>query len=211
MSDAGWISTCAVAVVALLAAEYRHVRAGIWLAKPLAAFCYLGLALQGGALDSTYGIWVLGALLASWWGDVLLIPRSEKIFRVGVVCFLIGHLGFAVAFYLRGVSLGASAIAAPIAIVVALMVLRWLRPTVPDDMRIAVFAYVAVISTMLVLAIGTVAHSWSYVIIIGASMFYLSDLAVARDRFVAPSFWNGTWGLPLYFGGQLFLAASVSA
>ena len=43
----------------------------------------------------------------------------------------------------------------------------------------------------------------------GAAMFYLSDLAVARDRVVSSGFWNKAWGLPLYFGGQLFLAASI--
>jgi hypothetical protein len=41
-------------------------------------------------------------------------------------------------------------------------------------------------------------------------MFYASDLAVARDRFVARVFLNRAWGLPLYFGGQLVIAASMS-
>ena len=44
----------------------------------------------------------------------------------------------------------------------------------------------------------------------GAAMFCVSDLSVARDRFVSPGFVNGAWGLPLYFGGQLLLAASVA-
>jgi len=34
---------------------------------------------------------------------------------------------------------------------------------------------------------------------------------VARQRFVAKSFSNKLWGLPLYFGAQLLLAASVAA
>jgi hypothetical protein len=49
-----------------------------------------------------------------------------------------------------------------------------------------------------------------WVILLGAVMFYFSDVSVARDRFVAPGFINGLWGLPLYYGGQLFLAYSVS-
>jgi hypothetical protein len=39
----------------------------------------------------------------------------------------------------------------------------------------------------------------------------LSDLSVARDRFVAPGFVNRAWGLPTYFAAQLLLAASVAA
>jgi hypothetical protein len=41
---------------------------------------------------------------------------------------------------------------------------------------------------------------------VGALLFYLSDFAVARDKFVAPGFWNGAWGLPFYFVAQLNLA-----
>jgi hypothetical protein len=37
-----------------------------------------------------------------------------------------------------------------------------------------------------------------------------SDVAVARDRFVAPSVGNRLWGLPLYFVAQLLLAWTVT-
>ena len=43
----------------------------------------------------------------------------------------------------------------------------------------------------------------------GALAFYLSDLSVARDRFVRPAFVNRAWGLPLYYGAQFVLAATV--
>jgi uncharacterized membrane protein YhhN len=43
----------------------------------------------------------------------------------------------------------------------------------------------------------------------GAALFYLSDLAVARQRFVAPGFENKLIGLPLYYAGQLLLASAV--
>ena len=45
----------------------------------------------------------------------------------------------------------------------------------------------------------------------GALAFAISDLAVARERFVTPSFVNGAWGLPLYFAAQLTLAGTVTA
>jgi uncharacterized membrane protein YhhN len=47
-------------------------------------------------------------------------------------------------------------------------------------------------------------------ILIGAVAFYLSDLAVARNRFVAPGVANRLWGLPLYYLAQLMLAWSVA-
>ena len=47
-------------------------------------------------------------------------------------------------------------------------------------------------------------------VLAGAVLFFLSDLGVARDRFVSPGVWNRAVGLPLYYGAQLLLAASVA-
>jgi uncharacterized membrane protein YhhN len=46
---------------------------------------------------------------------------------------------------------------------------------------------------------------------VGAVLFYLSDLAVARHRFVRESFLNRAIGLPVYFSGQILLAMTVGA
>ncbi len=77
-------------------------------------------------------------------------------------------------------------------------------------MAAPVRAYVVVISAMVVCAAGTVGQAGLPQILVGALMFYISDLAVARDHFLAPSFANKAWGLPLYFGGQLLLASTVA-
>lgn len=45
----------------------------------------------------------------------------------------------------------------------------------------------------------------------GAVLFYLSDLAVARDRFVKSSFLNRALGLPTYYLGQLLLAFTIGS
>ncbi|MBW2297136.1 MAG: lysoplasmalogenase, partial [Deltaproteobacteria bacterium] len=43
----------------------------------------------------------------------------------------------------------------------------------------------------------------------GALSFYVSDLFVARDRFLKNESLNRLLGLPLYYGGQFLLAFSV--
>ena len=45
---------------------------------------------------------------------------------------------------------------------------------------------------------------------VGAVMFYASALAVAIGQFLQPEFPNYVWGLPLYYGGQLLLALSIT-
>jgi hypothetical protein len=81
---------------------------------------------------------------------------------------------------------------------------------VPAAMKAPVMAYMAVITAMVALAAGTVALHGNAYILLGAVSFYLSDLSVARDRFVVTAFSNKLWGWPLYFGAQIVLAATVA-
>ncbi len=204
------ITTAATA--ALLASEYRDWRPGVWLAKPLAATGFVAAALALGALDDGYGRWVLAGLVLSWAGDVLLIPReSPRAFRAGLVSFLLGHVAYAVAFAVRGLDTGAAAIAGAAVLISSGLAHRYLRPHLPGDMRVPVLAYLLVISSMVICAGGTFGHAGGAAILVGALAFYASDLAVARQRFVARSFVNKAWGLPLYFGAQLLLASSVAS
>jgi uncharacterized membrane protein YhhN len=116
--------------------------------------------------------------------------------------FLAGHVLYAAAFAVHGVTVTRAAIAlVPVALVTG-AVLRWLYPHVPRAMKGAIIAYCLVISAMVVLAAGT-RVGW---ILVGALGFYASDLAVARNKFVKESFVNRAWGLPLYYGAQIVLA-----
>jgi uncharacterized membrane protein YhhN len=206
-----FLGLTAVAVAALLVAQYRNVRIGVWVAKPVASTGFIGAALAAGALDSSYGKWVLGALALCWLGDVFLVPRgASKVFRAGLVSFLLGHLAYGVAFLVRGVDVGGAAVTAIILALLGVFAARWLRPHLPGGMRIPVDIYLVVISLMVILAAGTVAAVGDARILLGAFAFYVSDLAVARERFVSSSFWNGAWGRPLYYAAQLMLASTVA-
>jgi uncharacterized membrane protein YhhN len=206
-----WIALTAASTLALLASERASFRPGVWIAKPVAASGFLATALAAGALDSSYGRWILAGLALSWLGDVLLIPRGARApFLAGLASFLAGHVAYTLGFAWRGLDPTTSAVAALAVLGASLLALRWLLPHVEARMRAPVLAYLVVISAMLVCAAGTVGHAGRPTIFAGAFGFYLSDLAVARERFLARSFSNKLWGLPLYFGAQLLLASSVA-
>jgi uncharacterized membrane protein YhhN len=202
------------ATVALLDSERRNTRIGVWIFKPLAAAGFIGAALVNGALGSVYGCWILAGLVLSMIGDVLLIPREAKrSFLFGLVSFLLGHVAYTGAFALRGLDPIATTIGALPVAAASMLALRYLWPHVQRNapkLQWPLLAYIAVISTMLVCAAGASARVGEPLILIGAAMFYVSDLAVARQRFVAQSWTNKLWGLPLYFGAQLVLAATVA-
>jgi uncharacterized membrane protein YhhN len=196
------------AVALLLAAEYRGWRAGIWLAKPLASTVFLVAAWLNGALDSSYGRLVLAALACSWLGDVLLIPAERpKVFRAGVLAFGLAHVAYIAAFVSRGLEPMRMELFAAVAALGLVFAIPWLRPRVPPELRLSVYGYMAILSAMLVTGAG--ASGADPLILVGAALFYVSDLTVARERFVAPGFGNGLVGLPLYYAAQLVLAATV--
>lgn len=205
-----WISFTLVSLVLLLAAESRASQRGKWLTKPLASTGFLCVAYTAGAFQSAYGISVFVALVLSWLGDVLLIPRLQRSFLFGLISFLLGHLVFGVAFARLGLHWLWTLGAVFVTVVIAVAVMFWLKSYVKPQMKIPVMAYIVVISSMVVLAVGSYGVHGIFWIPLGAILFYLSDLAVARYRFVAPAFVNRLWGLPCYYGSQLIFAYSCS-
>ena len=101
--------------------------------------------------------------------------------------------------------------AALVMVVFGWFVLRWLKPGLDNRMRIPVLLYVIAISAMMAMAAATWSAHGGLVLLLGALLFVISDLAVARNRFIVPGFINRAWGLPTYFAAQLLLAASVAA
>ena len=87
---------------------------------------------------------------------------------------------------------------------------RWLRPHLGLEDRRAVLLYLIVIAAMLACASGAAAGGAPGQAVAGALLFAISDLAVARDRFVARSFASTLWGLPAYYAAQLLLAAGAA-
>jgi uncharacterized membrane protein YhhN len=206
---ASCIAVTVAAVAGLLVAERRESQAGKWVCKPLASAGFVGAAFAAGVHDR-FAAAVAVALLLSLAGDVLLIARSSAAFRAGLFSFLLGHVAFGAAFVVRGVRPAIAAVALVGLAAVSVPVARWLLPHVAAKMRAPVIAYVVVITLMVALAAGTVAAHGHPILLVAAIAFFLSDLSVARDRFVAHQFVNRAWGLPLYYGAQLLFAWSLS-
>lgn len=205
-----WVILTMTALVVVLAAEYRQFRVLIYVSKPIASAGFIGTALAAGGLESTYGRAILVALGLSWLGDVFLMFRRSTVFLAGLAAFLVAHVAYGTAFVLHGQSFVWTLTALGVLTVPALVVARWLHPHVPPSMRKPVWAYIVAITVMLSLAVGTRGAGGHIAISTGALCFYISDISVARDRFIEPRFTNRLWGLPLYYGAQILLAMSTA-
>ncbi len=198
--------------VALVPLLWGEVRGPAWLrqvAKPLASLGFIGVAVGMGAAATPVGQATLVALVLCMVGDICLLGTARAPFLAGLVAFLLGHLGYALAAVLLGVSAGAVALALPPLLVFGALVLRWLWPHLPAKMKGPVLAYIGVILSMAATAVGATAAGGGPGIAVGAVLFVISDLFVARNRFVAPGPTNRLVGLPLYYGAQLVLAATL--
>lgn len=204
------IILCLVACGTSVFCEYRGWKAGKVLLKVVASTAFLVLALQLDATASVYGKLILVGLGLSWVGDVLLLSHKSRLFLLGLASFLFAHVAFAMAF--ASLPTAGTALVAGFAIMgcLGIAVVIWLWRYLKVFYRLAVVAYVTAIVAMCALAIAANAASGTWLLAVGAVMFAVSDVAVARNRFVAPGAINRLWGLPLYYVAQIILASSVA-
>ena len=179
-------------------------------AKLLASSGFLAAAWSVGALQHRFGRILFLGLTLSWLGDAFLISQSQQIFLFGLVSFLFAHVAYIIAFASRGLRwTWIIAAAGPVAIMAAL-VSTWLTPQVPAELLMPVLIYTSVISIMVITAFGSAGAGASLLVVIGALLFFASDLSVAALRFTSTEFPTYVWGLPLYYAGQLCIALSAS-
>jgi uncharacterized membrane protein YhhN len=168
------------------------------------AFVMIGLPAFG---RDTFGTCMFVGLVFGALGDVALLGRTARAFMLGLGAFLVGHVAYAV-----GIAqivppsrwLPEAHVLAVLPVVVAIGAMIQLWPKL-DALKLPVIAYVVAIVVMVIAAYAT--HD--RMIAVGATLFFASDLAVARERFLARDFRNKLYGLPAYYAAQLLIAWAI--
>ena len=150
------------------------------------------LLLLGYYLTSTDSpSWLLcAALLASWLGDVLLIPPGTGWFVSGGISFLAAHVLFVVLYAERVVFESVNwFIAVPAAllyIAVTTTILVLLKKETPKAMFVPMFLYLLANGTMNVFALMQLLCNpcaGAAVAYIGAALFYISDCSLYLNKY----------------------------
>ncbi len=202
-------SVMAAAVVSLLRAIRVGDRTLEIISKSTASAAFVMLGLARWSPGDAVGAWLIAGLVLCAAGDLCLL--SDRSFDLGLISFLLGHLAYVAGFHAAlPIADWPLVILAPLALAGG-GALTWLWPHL-GRRRIPVVAYIIAITAMVW---GGMSVSWAgalpWTAAAGAILFYLSDLAVARHRFVRPSFVNRAIGLPAYYVGQLLLALTIGA
>ncbi len=156
---------------------------------------------------SIYGILTLIALIFCWFGDF----SGYYSFNLGLIAFALAHLFFISAFLIHGINRNRCFFALGAFLLSGIVILYWLYPFVSMPDKIFVIIYMVIITAMVVLGSGTKSGSSHILISIGALIFYISDIFVARWRFVDKSSINAFFCYPLYYTSCLILAFSILA
>lgn len=179
------------------------------LFKMVASTAVIALVFALSPERSAYLIFIVVALVASWIGDLALSFEGRTPFVVGLVVFAGAHVAYIAAFFARSaLDTTTLAIAGTAMAVFAVVVIRWLSPHRPAELKMPIILYVVIISVMVATAFATNATDPDIRIPIAAVAFAASDLFVARQRFVTSSRVNRLVGLPLYFVAQTIFATT---
>lgn len=143
---------------------------------------------QAGGLYHPVRNFIFMAIIFSWWGDVFLL--FADFFIPGLISFLLAHILYA-SFFLWVKPKPRPGyrewLVALLVLAYAGSFLRFLYPHL-GELQIAVTAYTAVITIMLLSAIfafGLNKTAWSRFCIGGAALFVLSDSILATEKFHA--------------------------
>lgn len=214
MTDRVILTAAVVLLGGLLYFEKRESTGGRVLTKPLLSALFVAVALTGPRTETGYFGWVLAGLLFCMAGDVFLIFSSrQNLFLAGLVSFLTGHILYTAAFFLASRPGILTWIAGACVLAASGAIFAWLRPHL-GRMLIPVGAYVAVITVMVIGASSVMGERTAdltgrTLVFLGAILFYVSDVFVARQQFVTGHYVNRLIGLPLYYAAQFMIAFSI--
>jgi uncharacterized membrane protein YhhN len=214
MLHVGIIVLAAVLLSVVLFAEKGGNRLLLVPSKGMLSVLFVLTALGVPQTPSGYRVVLLFGLAFCLGGDVCLALPQRTMFLLGLISFLIGH-GFYVVAFLGVGKAGIWTLGGGLLVCgVSVWVYRWLSPLL-GSMRGPVLAYILVITAMVVCAWsvferGDLPWGARIMVLAGALCFYLSDIFVARDRFVKNEFLNRAVGLPTYYTAQFLLAFSTA-
>lgn len=198
----------AAAGVHLLAARRRATYLAL-IAKPVPVLLCLAWVLTSPGATAPGREWVAAGLLLSCLGDVLLALPRER-FLGGLVAFLLAHLGYARAFFLRGPPAAFTPWLTGGLLAYMLGVLALVLPGT-GRLRRPVLAYVSVIATMVWLSgQAHVCHPSPDTLagFAGAVLFMISDSFLAIDRFHRPLPARKELVMGTYYAAQALIAWS---
>jgi uncharacterized membrane protein YhhN len=214
-----WITALIFAALESLALWKKWTRLE-YLAKPavmIVLFLWLWTSVGLGGAALWFGLGILLSLT----GDILLMISLDRLFLAGLIAFLLAHLAYLIGFNIPIPEISSWGFV--LAVIVGLGGVRVIRRIIAPlaasgqaRMRMPIMIYGAVISLMLLSALMKMTDfTWNAnaaaLVGVGAFLFYISDIILAWNKFVAPIQHGRIYNIGAYHLGQITLIAGVIA
>lgn len=213
-----WLILTFVFAVLEALAVWKNWNKFEYVAKPAVMIClflwlYFITDLKG--LTFWFGLGILFSLV----GDVLLMVPPDRMFIFGLVAFLFAHVAYLFGFQNELMTVNAWSLL--LIVILSISVVRvmrriagMMRATGQTRLVNPVILYSLVISLMLYAAMSTISNpqwktSASFLVSVGAFLFYISDLILAWNKFVSPVKNGRILNIAAYHLGQIGLIAGV--
>lgn len=173
------------------------------LTKPLLIPCLVLILWLNQRSFRGHGL-LLGALVFSWLGDLLLMLPGENYFVFGLGAFLVAHVQY-IWIFIKDARFSAVRLV-PFVAYIAMLLGGPLYGKLPPDLQIPVYGYVAVIAVMGYSASIRASQIPGYeLVLIGAILFIISDSFIALNKFSGGVLFSGFWVMLTYGLAQYFI------
>lgn len=126
-----------------------------------------------------------------------------------MIAFGLAHALLIGAFVAIGIERSRVPVVAAVTVAAGAAIGAWLLPEVPADLQPLIVGYMLLISAMVVCAWTTRGGPARGMLTVAATLFYISDIFVARWRFVSPGPENALLCYPLYYAACLLFALAT--
>lgn len=199
-------------------ALFKSWRGLEFVAKPAVMVCLFTWLYFTAGLDGAL-LWFGLGIIISLAGDVFLL-FIDRFFMFGLVAFLIAHIAYLIGFNTPPPQ-GLSVWSFVVAIVIGISAMRLLRRIVAGvkekqpGLVGPVVVYSTVITLMLLSALLTLSRpEWmitsALLVSIGAFLFFLSDIVLAWNRFIAPIRHGRMLNIGMYHLAQIAIVVGAA-
>ncbi len=198
--------------------EEKYVPAVVLKGSASLMFVLLGLGAYVTFPGLVHVKYIFFGLIFGMLGDILLnlrfvfVKNGQKVFLIGIVAFLIGHILYLLALIPKAVNLSLCVI---IGVILAAGLLAYIFKTMDVKKAFKIFGviYLGAVIIMTVIAIGIAFGGETAAIIyaIGAVLFTASDIVLIFNTFSGgeTKFSLRITNLSLYYLGQILIACSL--
>ncbi len=178
-------------------------------------FVILGFLCADG---SVFSRWILVGLIFGMAGDILLNMRhltgeyGQKVFLVGILVFLLGHVMYLIALFEKAVK---PIIPTIVGLILAVLLIVWILGRVNAKKAFKIFGvfYIGAVTLMAVAAVWnalTLGSLSDKMLGIGGILFLISDIILIFNTFTGVTKSSGRiTNLSLYYLGQILIASSL--